>query len=295
MRVQAQSAARKGATRAVSDPLAARVIVSIPIFVPGKASFVPPVRVGHARPQPAPTPKDRSAAARATHRPVRCHPARFFTARQGLNPSIKMLTKPTVVIPLWYKPPAMSMTRLCRRGPVFRSQNPTSKRGDAMAAAASPHGTPSEASVDLMAEGTRVVMAPGKRWQGVGTINRMHDNGMRSGVFRARPRQQPGNRTRAHVGICAGTTCAVKWDSGRLDRSLLLADLIVKKVRRPARETVEGGSERSGAASPCTCGAVRLEQGPDAEAGVTWACVRVARVFWCLRVRRIAGLLVRLL
>ena len=51
-----------------------------------------------------------------------------------------------------------------------------------MAAASSPHGTPSEAAVDLMAEGTRVVMAPGKRWQGVGTINRMHDNGMRSGL-----------------------------------------------------------------------------------------------------------------
>ena len=100
-----------------------------------------------------------------------------------------------------------------------------------MAAAASPHGTPSEAAVDLMAEGTRVVMAPGKRCQGVGTINHIHDN---------------------------GTTCAVKWDSGRLDRSLLLADLIMKKVRRPARETVEGESVRSGAASPCTCGAVRL-------------------------------------
>ena len=46
-------------------------------------------------------------------------------------------------------------------------------------------------------------MAPGKRWQGVGTINRVHEN---------------------------GTTCAVKWDSGRLDRSLLINDLIVKKA-----------------------------------------------------------------
>jgi hypothetical protein len=88
--------------------------------------------------------------------------------------------------------------------------------------------------------GTRVVMVQGKRWQGVGTINRIHDN---------------------------ETTCAVKWDSGRclramsharavclasvfhtltcfalirrlrvgvtcsrLDRSLLLADLLVKKA-----------------------------------------------------------------
>lgn len=51
--------------------------------------------------------------------------------------------------------------------------------------------------------GTRVVMTQGKRWQGVGTISRVHDN---------------------------GTTCAVKWDSGRLDRSLLINDLIVKVV-----------------------------------------------------------------
>jgi len=51
--------------------------------------------------------------------------------------------------------------------------------------------------------GVRVVMAPGKRWQGVGSINRVHEN---------------------------GTTCAVKWDSGRLDRSLLINDLIVKKA-----------------------------------------------------------------
>ena len=51
--------------------------------------------------------------------------------------------------------------------------------------------------------GTRVVMAMGKRWQGVGTISRIHDN---------------------------GTTCAVKWDSGRLDRSLLVNDIIVKVV-----------------------------------------------------------------
>ena len=51
--------------------------------------------------------------------------------------------------------------------------------------------------------GTRVVMATGKRWQGVGTISRIHDN---------------------------GTTCAVKWDSGRLDRSLLVNDIIVKVV-----------------------------------------------------------------
>ena len=36
--------------------------------------------------------------------------------------------------------------------------------------------------------GVRVVMAPGKRWQGVGSIHRVHEN---------------------------GTTCAVKWDSGR--------------------------------------------------------------------------------
>lgn len=82
-------------------------------------------------------------------------------------------------------------------------------------------------------------MAPGKRWQGVGSINRVHEN---------------------------GTTCSVKWDSGRsdiflrslldcnpraeecklhmqvaarasddcgmlrLDRSLLINDLIVKKT-----------------------------------------------------------------
>ena len=86
------------------------------------------------------------------------------------------------------------------------------QRGDAMAAIASPHGTPSEASVDLMADGTRVVMAPGKRCQGVGTINHIHDN---------------------------GTTCAVKWDSGRLDRSLLLADLIVKKAPGGAASITE--------------------------------------------------------
>ena len=46
-------------------------------------------------------------------------------------------------------------------------------------------------------------MTQGKRWQGVGTISRIHDN---------------------------GTTCAVKWDSGRLDRTLLINDLIVKVV-----------------------------------------------------------------
>ena len=75
---------------------------------------------------------------------------------------------------------------------------------------------PSRADVGLVTEapvcvlmpllgqvGTRVVMAMGKRWQGVGTISRIHDN---------------------------GTTCAVKWDSGRLDRSLLVNDIIVKVV-----------------------------------------------------------------
>ena len=58
-------------------------------------------------------------------------------------------------------------------------------------------------------------------------------------MLRARPRQQPEYRSCAHVGICAGTTCAVKWDSGRLDPSLLLADLIVKKAPGGAASITE--------------------------------------------------------
>lgn len=59
-----------------------------------------------------------------------------------------------------------------------------------------------------------MVMSKEHRWQGVGTLSRLHDNGL---------------------------TCAVKWDSGRLDRSIKLSDLIIKKA---------AGS--SGGASPIT-------------------------------------------
>eukprot|EP00286_Rhodomonas_abbreviata_P016491 CAMPEP_0181336290 /NCGR_PEP_ID=MMETSP1101-20121128/27338_1 /TAXON_ID=46948 /ORGANISM="Rhodomonas abbreviata, Strain Caron Lab Isolate" /LENGTH=66 /DNA_ID=CAMNT_0023446571 /DNA_START=98 /DNA_END=295 /DNA_ORIENTATION=+ len=54
--------------------------------------------------------------------------------------------------------------------------------------------------------GTRVVkdtINKEHRWEGVGTITKLHDN---------------------------GTTCAVKWDSGRLDRSFKLSELIIKKA-----------------------------------------------------------------
>ena len=45
-------------------------------------------------------------------------------------------------------------------------------------------------------------MRPGQRWQGVGSLTRIHDSQL---------------------------TCAVKWDSGRVDRSLKIETVMVKK------------------------------------------------------------------
>jgi hypothetical protein len=65
-------------------------------------------------------------------------------------------------------------------------------------------------------------MRPGKKWQGVGSITRVHDSGL---------------------------TCAVKWDSGRIDRSLKLETLMPKKSAIPS-PSIPGPSPSSSAGTP---------------------------------------------
>ena len=128
--------------------------------------------------------------------------------------------------------------------------------------------------------GSRVILPAGKRWQGVGTINSIHEN---------------------------STTCAVKWDSGRLvhsahsictehsnslvhsqdwhvqsprtgfqeltcirgfkytrlDRSLLLADLLIKKTGGTTPATTPAKAGESGSASAATPTVMQTPSSPD--------------------------------